>query len=305
MGGRAVFVLAHAPWYEFWRRGLWSYAHWTQSHAPWWVWLLRVDFVVGAVLLPVFLLGISGAFARPASSPTKSSNNGSLGWFAIALLCLPGLLLLPPLLWLVAPFVAPFAAFVLLWTGLDRLTPGGRGRARIGKELERIGVSARVDGAGAAVRIALWEPLRVGSCKRIVGWRGPQGEALQVLAGLPSRCGQSVFFAAFKIAPGGGKFAKLASELDRLGVSEARARASGNTAWVEATYDPFGVTYTSPVLLMGEGQAWKDDPGAGKKHPSEIRFFGNLSGALAALEPLPDDVGPRGFWLAVGEPAYP
>jgi hypothetical protein len=66
-----------------------------------------------------------------------------------------------------------------------------------------------------------------------------------------------VFFAAFKIAPCGGKFAKLASELDRLGVSEARAR--GNTAWVKATYDPFGVTYTSPVLLMGEGQAWKDD----------------------------------------------
>ena len=80
-----------------------------------------------------------------------------------------------------------------------------------------------------------------------------------MLAGLPSRCGQSVFFAAFKIAPCGGKFAKLASELDRLGVSEARARARGNTAWVEATYDPFGVTYTSPVLLMGEGQAWKDD----------------------------------------------
>lgn len=105
-----------------------------------------------------------------------------------------------------------------------------------------------------------------------------------MLAGLPSRCGQSVFFAAFKIAPCGGKFAKLASELDRLGVSEARARARGNTAWVEATYDPFGVTYTSPVLLMGEGQAWKDDPGAGKN--IQAKFASSAISAVHACSGL-------------------
>jgi hypothetical protein len=203
----------------------------------------------------------------------------------------------------VLALLAPFMALgTLLWAGVDRLRLGSSGH-RIKGELARIGLNARVDGSRWRVRIALWEPFQIGSCKKIVAWEGQAGEALFRLADLPNKCGQSRFLAAFKLTPRGGKFAKLASELDRLGVSEARAQASGNASWVEATYDPFGITYTAPVILTGEGQPWKD-ASVEERADARVEFasFDSLGYALAALAHLPDDVGTRDFWRHIGEP---
>jgi hypothetical protein len=289
---RVVFVFAHAAWYEFWGQGIWNLGHWSHLHAPWWTWAFRGSFLVGIVLAFLLLLLLSGAF----------------DWFSISFGVLlvaiwafiPGVTQTLAVLALLAPFMA---LFVLLWSGVDRLTHGS-GRDRISGELARIGLNARVDGSHARVRIALADPFQVGSCKKIVAWEGQAGEALSRLADLPSGCGQSAFLAAFKIAPGGKKFARLASELDRLGVSEARARANGKTAWVEATYDPVGITYTSEVLLSEEGHAPKDAP-VEELADARVEFasFDSLGYALAALAPLPDDVGARGFSLHVGEPS--
>jgi hypothetical protein len=59
---RTVFVLAQAPWYEFWGHGIWYLGHWGHLHAPWWTWAFRADFLVGIVLAFLLVLGLSGSF---------------------------------------------------------------------------------------------------------------------------------------------------------------------------------------------------------------------------------------------------
>jgi hypothetical protein len=106
-----VFVLAQAPWYEFWGRGIWNLGHWSQPHAPWSTWAVRAVFLVGIVLAFLLLLALSGDF----------------GWFSVSfgLLCVAIWAFVPvmtqtlALLALLAPFIA---LFVLFQAGVERLT---------------------------------------------------------------------------------------------------------------------------------------------------------------------------------------
>lgn len=290
MARQAMLVLAHAPWYEFWRRGLWRYAEWTHVHAAWWVWLIRAEFLIGGACAVLLLIGMAGG-------PGDTFGDFSLG-AGIAALMLFGIAVVPVALVQVMvgllALIAQFAILVGLGSeALERLTREGQRRKRLRGELERIGVEASVDATVAGVRIALVEPFQLGSCKEIVVWEGTLAQALGTLATLPSECGRSPFFTAFQIAPESGGCGTLADELDRLGVSQART--GGRSSWVEATYDPYKVKYTSSVLFDGEGSTIRDDV------PVQVRFFESLGDALAALAALPDRVGPHGFWLAVGE----
>ena len=52
-------MIAHVPWYEFWRHGIRSDAQLTHLHAPWWAWFLRVDFALGALFFVAFTALIS------------------------------------------------------------------------------------------------------------------------------------------------------------------------------------------------------------------------------------------------------
>jgi hypothetical protein len=290
-----VLLLAHAPWYEFWRHGLWQYAEWTHVHASWWVWLIRAEFLIGGACAVLLLVVMAGG------GDTYGEFSFYVGFSALVVF---GLAVVPVAvvqfgvgLWaLLAQFVFLFA---LVSGAVERLTREGQGRIRLRGELERIGVEASVDATSAGVRIRLWKPFQLGSCKEIIVWEGTLAQALGTLATLPSECGRSPFFAAFQIAPESGGLATLANELDRLGVSQARTR--GRSSWVEATYDPYKVKYTSSVRFESEGLMLDDVPIVGEGQPMTLRFFESLGDALAALGALPDGVGPRGFWLAVGE----
>jgi hypothetical protein len=199
---------------------------------------------------------------------------------------------------LLVPAVPPFFAVVGLWWAVDRVTRGGRERARIGKELKRIDVGARLEGGGSReVLIVLADPHVTGSCSETIAWRGQTREARKLLSAIPAWSGAEGFLASFSIRPD----TQLASELDRLGVSEARAQAREIASWVGATYDPLGADHIPGVVVVLEGEgesAWEhvaDEP-----RLIDYRSYENLDSALEELGTLPDDTGPKAFWSAVG-----
>ena len=118
-------MIAHVAWYEFWRHGIWIHAQLAHLHAPWWAWFLRVDFVLGALFLVAFTALISSeGHDKPRGRRKKKAPKGTeLGWFSIAVLMAPALLVVALMVWwgypllvlgLMVPILLPFVAADLL-----------------------------------------------------------------------------------------------------------------------------------------------------------------------------------------------
>jgi hypothetical protein len=118
-------MIAQIPWYEFWRHGIWIHAQLTHLHAPWWAWLLRVDFVLGALFLVAFTALISSeGHDKPRGRRKPRAPKGSeLSWFGIAVIISPALLVVAFMVWwgypllilgLMVPILSPFVLADLL-----------------------------------------------------------------------------------------------------------------------------------------------------------------------------------------------
>jgi hypothetical protein len=58
-GGESMVGATGAPWYEFWRTGLWSLGEWTHLHVTWLVWIARGDLIIGVVFAGVLVVVLS------------------------------------------------------------------------------------------------------------------------------------------------------------------------------------------------------------------------------------------------------
>ena len=257
---------------------------------PGWTWVYRGEFAVGTLCASALLVGMS-------------SGTLGVGWIAFSTIMLVALGAIPKFgltLQFFALITPVLLLYVLLWEGVERLTSAGRARNRVQHELDRIAVNASVERMNGDLRIALSKPFRLGSCQEVVSWRGTEQDALGCLGRVPTTSCQSGFLTAFGISPSEGPLARLAEELDRVGISQARTR--GRSSWVKATYDPGCVNRSSEVVLERQGRAL-DEPAVELGGPAPFRAFDRIDQALAALERIPDDAGARSFWIEVGNTA--